>query len=138
MHLWGTTQGLGMQPLNQLPERADRERQLGIEPRFGNALKALLGDEGWQVLTRCGPGYGARLCSTPCAARRMISSRALSVPAGWRRGSYSLENHVGRFRAGVQTLPLFQEFATKITRKSRARNVPMRPELTTASPICAR
>src|SRR2546426_772580 len=50
MHLWGTTQGLGMQPLNQLPERADRERQLGIEPRFGNALKALLEDEGWQVL----------------------------------------------------------------------------------------
>lgn len=61
MHLWGTTQGLGMQPLNQLPERADRERQLGIEPRFGNALKALLGDEGWQVLMPFRLGYPTRV-----------------------------------------------------------------------------
>jgi len=61
MHLWGTTQGLGMQPLNQLPERADRERQLGIEPRFGNALKALLGDKGWQVLMPFRLGYPTRV-----------------------------------------------------------------------------
>jgi hypothetical protein len=61
MHLWGTTQGLGMQPLNQLPERADRERQLGIEPRFGHALKALLGDEGGQVLMPFRLGYPTRV-----------------------------------------------------------------------------
>ena len=44
MHLWGTANGLAMQPLNQPAERADREVQLGVEPRFGNALAELLGD----------------------------------------------------------------------------------------------
>jgi hypothetical protein len=72
MHLWGTTQGLGMQPLNQLPERADRERQLGIEPRFGNALKALLGDEGWQVLMPFRLGYPTRVGSP--SPRRPVPS----------------------------------------------------------------
>jgi hypothetical protein len=41
MHLWATTQGLAMQPLNQMSERADRERQLGLRPKFGAALAEL-------------------------------------------------------------------------------------------------
>jgi len=57
MHLWATTQGLAMQPLNQLPERADRERQLASEPRFGNALRDLIGDPGWQALMPFRVGY---------------------------------------------------------------------------------
>jgi hypothetical protein len=50
MHLWGTANGIGMQPLNQMPERADREASRGIEPKFGNALKELVGDPAWQAL----------------------------------------------------------------------------------------
>ena len=57
MHLWATTKGLAMQPLNQMSERADRERQLGIEPRFGNALKELVGDAGMQALMPFRVGY---------------------------------------------------------------------------------
>ena len=44
IHLWGTTRGIAMQPLNQMCERADRETQLGIEPVFGQAVAGLVGD----------------------------------------------------------------------------------------------
>jgi hypothetical protein len=47
IHLWGTTQCLAMQPLNQMCERADREAQLGSEPVFGKAVADLIGDEAW-------------------------------------------------------------------------------------------
>lgn len=45
MHLWATSQGLGMQPLNQLAERQDREQTQGLEPRFGRVLEDLIGRE---------------------------------------------------------------------------------------------
>lgn len=48
MHLWAITERLAMQPLNQINERADREEQLGIEPRFGDALKELVEDPDWR------------------------------------------------------------------------------------------
>jgi hypothetical protein len=57
MHLWAETRGIAMQPLNQIPERADRERTLGIEPRFGNAIKELAGDPAWQVVMPFRLGY---------------------------------------------------------------------------------
>jgi hypothetical protein len=57
MHLWATAKGLAMQPLNQMPERADRELQLGIEPRFGNALKELVADAGMHALMPFRIGY---------------------------------------------------------------------------------
>jgi hypothetical protein len=50
LHLWGTSQGLGLQPLNQMSERADREIQLAITPTFGNALRELTNDPSWQAL----------------------------------------------------------------------------------------
>lgn len=40
MHLWATTQGLALHPLNQMPERAAREQVLRLNPKFGNALMA--------------------------------------------------------------------------------------------------
>jgi hypothetical protein len=57
MHLWATTQGLSMHPLNQMPERADRERTLGIDPRFGTALKELVSVPGMQALMPFRLGY---------------------------------------------------------------------------------
>ncbi len=44
LHLWMTDAGLAAQPLNQLHERADRETQLGLVPRFSDALAQLVGD----------------------------------------------------------------------------------------------
>jgi hypothetical protein len=57
MHLWATTQGLSMHPLNQMSERADRERMLGIDPRFGTALKELVSVSGMQALMPFRLGY---------------------------------------------------------------------------------
>lgn len=57
IHLWATTQGLAMQPLNQMTERADREVQLGIEPEFGNAIAELIGDENWTGIMPFRMGY---------------------------------------------------------------------------------
>lgn len=50
LHLWATTQGLAVQPLNQMAERADRERQLGLEPTFGRALRGLAKGQGQALM----------------------------------------------------------------------------------------
>jgi hypothetical protein len=38
LHLWATTQGLAMQPLNQVTERINRERSLGASSAFEGSL----------------------------------------------------------------------------------------------------
>jgi hypothetical protein len=50
MHLWATLRGIAMQPLNQMPERADRERSIGGTPRFQRVLDGLAGGGAWQAL----------------------------------------------------------------------------------------
>jgi hypothetical protein len=67
MQLFGQIKGIAMQPLNQLPERADRERSLGIESRFGKTLAQLVGDSGWQALMPFRLGYPT---VTPVASPR--------------------------------------------------------------------
>ncbi len=57
MHLWATAHGLAAQPMNQLHERADREAQLGTEPRFGEAMGGLLGDPSWRGIFTFRLGY---------------------------------------------------------------------------------
>ena len=57
---WATANRLAMQPLNQMPERADREASLGLEPVFGNALSDLIGDPAWQALMPFRLGYAQR------------------------------------------------------------------------------
>ena len=57
MHLWATSKGLAVQPLNQMSERADREQQLGIEPRFGKVLTELVADAASQALMPFRIGY---------------------------------------------------------------------------------
>jgi nitroreductase len=42
MHLWATTQGLAMQPINQIEERVDRERSANLKPDFTDAMAALV------------------------------------------------------------------------------------------------
>jgi hypothetical protein len=57
MHLWATSNGIAMQPMNQMTERADREMSLGIEQTFGNALMALIANPNWQALMTLRIGY---------------------------------------------------------------------------------
>jgi hypothetical protein len=56
IHLWATGNGLALHHMNQLTERADREAQLGIAPRFGDALADLM-PRGWQALATFRTGY---------------------------------------------------------------------------------
>jgi nitroreductase len=56
MHLWATSQGLAVQPLNQMAERQDREEQRGLAPEFGARLGALAG-AGAQMLFRIGVAW---------------------------------------------------------------------------------
>jgi nitroreductase len=56
VHLWTTGNGIALQHMNQLTERADRERELAIRPQFGDALEQLLPD-GWQALSLFRIGY---------------------------------------------------------------------------------
>ncbi len=56
MHLFADSVGLAVQPLNQMPERADREEQLGLEPVFGDRLKAYVDDD-WSPLMVFRIGY---------------------------------------------------------------------------------
>jgi hypothetical protein len=57
MHLWAQIQGIAMQPLNQMAERADRERSAGLAPRFQRVLDELAGQGGWQALMPFRLGY---------------------------------------------------------------------------------
>jgi hypothetical protein len=41
VHLWATARGIAMQPLNQAPEVADRERQRGRDPKVGDRLRQI-------------------------------------------------------------------------------------------------
>ena len=57
IHLWAAANGIAPQHMNQITERADRERQLRLPPRFGTAVQALIPDEGWEPLVAFRVGY---------------------------------------------------------------------------------
>ena len=42
IHLFADSVGLGVQPLNQMPERSDREEQLGLAPEFTERLSTFI------------------------------------------------------------------------------------------------
>jgi nitroreductase len=75
VHLWATRHGLGLHHMNQVTERADRERQLGMAPRFGNAIADLL-PSGWQALSTFRLGYPTR--SPKKSPRRPVDAVIIS------------------------------------------------------------
>jgi hypothetical protein len=60
MHLWATTQGIAMQPLNQIHERIDREATSPTPAKFTNDLRGLIEDPGWQGIFSFRMGYPTR------------------------------------------------------------------------------
>jgi len=60
IHLWGTANGLAMQPLNQIHERIDREATTSIDSVFTRELAALAGQPNWNGLFSFRMGYAAR------------------------------------------------------------------------------
>ena len=50
MHCWARLMAWPCSRSTSRPSHADGEVQLGVEPRFGNALAELLGDPNWHAL----------------------------------------------------------------------------------------
>jgi hypothetical protein len=71
LHLQATALGLVAQPLNQLPEMIDRDRQLGRPPKFARAADSILDDLAMR------PTFAFRLgrasTSAPASPRRPVS-----------------------------------------------------------------
>lgn len=57
IHLWTAANGISLQHMNQITERADREAQLGLAPEFGAAIQALVPDDGYEPLVSFRIGY---------------------------------------------------------------------------------
>ena len=57
MHLWATNQGLAMQPLNQVVERAEREQTAGLRPDFTTEVAAMIPEAGWHAVMPFRIGY---------------------------------------------------------------------------------
>jgi nitroreductase len=57
LHLAAINRGLAMQPLNQITERIDREKFVGLNPRFAQAAADLMLEPGWQPLMSFRVGY---------------------------------------------------------------------------------
>jgi len=57
IHLWAAANGIALQHMNQITERADRERQLGLPPRFTRASRSLVPEAGWEQLVAFRVGY---------------------------------------------------------------------------------
>jgi hypothetical protein len=57
VHLWTVVNGIALHHMNQMTERADRERQLGLSPVFGPAVQGLIPDGGGQPLVAFRVGY---------------------------------------------------------------------------------
>lgn len=72
LHLRAVSKGLAMQPLNTVTERIDRERFLGIAPRFQEAAQALLNEPGWEPLMSFRIGYPT--VQPPASPRRPADS----------------------------------------------------------------
>ncbi len=60
IHLAATANGIALQHMNQITERADRELQLGLSPTFGDALEELSGGDALQPLVAFRVGYSNR------------------------------------------------------------------------------
>ena len=57
MHLWATTHRLAMQPINQMPEVVDRDRQIGRESAVAAIMDDLTGDPTWRPTFAFRLGY---------------------------------------------------------------------------------
>jgi hypothetical protein len=70
LHLAGTEAGLGMQPLNQLPEMIDRDLELKRERLAARAAAAIVGTDGWLPTFAFRLGWPTR--SAPASPRRTV------------------------------------------------------------------
>jgi nitroreductase len=93
LHLTAVTLGLAAQPLNQLPEMIDRERQLGRPPGFARNAAALLPEAGWR------PTFALRLGHAPDPAPASVRRPVSAVMGAPARLSYDVERSAEETRS---------------------------------------
>ena len=71
-HLQATLLGLGMQPLNQLPEMVDREVQLARPAVTAGILAEFAGDAAWRPTFAFRVGFAER--AAPASPRRALEA----------------------------------------------------------------
>jgi nitroreductase len=98
LHLTAVTLGLAAQPLNQIPEMIDRERQLGRPPGFARAAAALLPEDGWRPTFALRLGHPPDLA--PASVRRPVSA-VMGPPA---RLGYDVERSAAETRSQQEQL----------------------------------
>ncbi len=77
LHLAAINRGLAMQPLNQITERIDREKFVGLNPRFARSAADLMPEPGWQPLMSFRVGYPT-VTASPSPRRRAEAVLLLS------------------------------------------------------------
>jgi nitroreductase len=77
LHLAAINRGLAMQPLNQITERIDREKFVGLNPRYTQAAADLMPEPGWQPLMSFRAGYPT-VTASPSPRRRAEAVLLLS------------------------------------------------------------
>lgn len=83
-HLWATANGLALGHMNQLTERVDRERQLGLEPEFTTAAQRLT-PAGWDLLATFRLGYPRTRAGRRESPRRPAAEVVPNPSTGRRR-----------------------------------------------------
>jgi nitroreductase len=78
LHLAGTAQGLGAQPLNQPVEMIDRNQMLGRQDEFASGLATLSGDNRWEPTFVFRLGYAER--EAPHSPRRLFEDVVRAAP----------------------------------------------------------
>lgn len=74
IHLWTAGNGVSLGHMNQITERVDRERQLGLPPTFQMAAKTLIPDDGYEQLVAFRIGYPATSDGRRLSPRRPPSA----------------------------------------------------------------
>jgi hypothetical protein len=78
LHLWATSRDLAMQPLNQIVERAERERATTGAGSITRGLAGLLGDPAWQPVMPFRIGYPTG--PAPASPRRDVRDVLVTTP----------------------------------------------------------
>ncbi len=74
IHLWTAGNGLSLGHMNQITERVDRERELGLPATFTNASRELIPDRGYEQLVAFRLGYPAGNAGRRLSPRRPASA----------------------------------------------------------------
>lgn len=80
LHLQATLMGLAMQPLNQLPERVDRELQQGQPAATAKVLASLTGDAAWKATFCFRLGWPTR--EAPASPRQGVDEVMMAAGCG--------------------------------------------------------